>query len=126
VVALGLSNRTFITGMIARVTEAFAGPAGPLTISVSQDDRGGTSDNYLLGFDPTTVVTKGLVDADLGPYLASMTKNVGYCPAWDPYYETTLVTVTLHSASGTLNELTAGSLTLYVNTRKMIKSNQSP
>lgn len=108
--------RTKIVSVIADVTAPFTGSAG--TINLYVGDNATLINQLITPFDAKSgPVTKGLIDADLGPGLAKATATAtdGYCPAWGGGIS---LTVTLNSGSGNLNTLTHGSVTIYVVTRR--------
>ena len=109
---------TKITSVIADVTTPFTGTAGTFNLRVG--DNLVAADNFILSFDAKSgAVTKGLANADLGAALNSATipSLDGYCQSWAGGDQ---ITITAISGSGNLSALTAGSVTVYVTSKRYL------
>jgi hypothetical protein len=123
----GVPERTKIIDITADVKNVFVG-AGTTKMQIGTT----TGDTDLLNqFDCTTLNStfgaspqgnvRGLVDTDFGTHLAKATMPTvgGYCPAWtQPAGGYTSLSVRFTAGTGSLSSLTAGSVTIYVTTRR--------
>jgi hypothetical protein len=115
-----LPAKTAILGCYCDTTVAFAGLAGTITIEVGT--AGSLADLIALHDVKTATVTKGLADADLGAGLARATAVQGgtiksWTGASQPHL--TLRSGTGNVGNGTVTNLTAGSVTVYLITETM-------
>ncbi len=96
--------------VVAKVTANFGGIVGPVTCEVG---LGTDIDAFLLSFTASSgTPTKGLVNGDLGVELASATRahpNGYFATSGNPTLQ-----IKLTSASGNLNGMNAGSVTVVV------------
>ena len=113
-----LPPQSKITSVIADVTVPFTGTAGTLTLEVGDDIV--ALNNFILSFDAkSAAATKGLVNANLGAALNSATIPTldGYCQSWAGGEK---IQITAISGSGNLSALTAGSVTVYVTSKRYV------
>lgn len=113
------STNCRVVGVWADTTQAYAGLAGTITLSVGTTS-GGT--DFLLAKDVKTAATQqGLVDGDLGVNIARATAVQGGYMIWqtDKNLFATLVSGTGNIGTGTVTNLSAGSTTVYVITESL-------
>lgn len=104
-----LPAKSRLISIVADTTEAFAGPAGTLNLTVGKTAGGA---EFIASHDVKSgAVTKGLADADMG---TSMTRAAavqgGTVSSWSA---DTDLQLRLTSNSGNLSSLSAGSVTIY-------------
>jgi hypothetical protein len=106
--------KAMICGIYCDTTQAFAGTAGTLQISIGKTTGGA---EFVLAHDvKTAAVTKGLADGDLGTSInRANAVQGGHTPSWSA---ATNVSLRLASSSGnlgngTVTNLSAGSVTIY-------------
>lgn len=113
------SSNCRVVGVWASTTQAYAGLAGTITLSVGTTS-GGT--DFLLAKDVKTAATQqGLLDAELGVNIARSTAVQGGYMVWgaDKKLFATLVSGTGNIGTGTATNLSAGSTTIYVITESL-------
>lgn len=108
-----LPAKTRLVSILADVTTTFTGGAVSAATMVIGKSVGGAE--YLASFDAfTTTIRRGLVDADMG---TAMTRAAavqgGDLPSWSA---TTNVSLRLTTVTAFTNALTAGSVTVYLET----------
>ncbi len=117
IVVATVPPRTKIVSVVADITTVFSG--GTLgTVSAVVGNGGGSNADLLKTFDVTSGVAQfGLVDADMGPKLAKATQPAedGYCPGWAG---STITAEFTRGGSGNFSQLTQGSVTFYIGTRR--------
>jgi hypothetical protein len=106
---------TQVVQVIAQVTQAFAGPTGPLTMRLGHSLGG---QEYLKDFSAAGVADFGLAAGDLGTDLASAgAVQGGSLALWSGGG---VIRAQLNSGSGNLSGLTAGSVRIFVVTRRSL------
>jgi hypothetical protein len=107
-----LPAKSQLLGIVADVTQAFAGTAGTIALTVG---KSAGAAEYLASADvKTAAVTKGLADADLGTAMTRAAAIQGGAFSWAG---TQIVSARITSGSGNLTGLNAGSVTFYLTVR---------
>lgn len=116
-----LPPKSKVVQVIADTTTAFAGLAG--TIQVQVGTTSGGSDLLLAHDVKSAAVTKGLADADMGASLTRANAIAGgYIPSWTAAAGifVRLTSGTGNIGNGSVSNLNAGSVTLYLLTDRVL------
>lgn len=113
IILFELPPRSRLVDIVVDTTISYQGTSGALELGVGTSDTAPGGQEYILRHDVKGgPVTKGLLEADLGPNLVVANRaQSSYTPSWN---SSSYLRVALNSSSGNLNTLTGGSTTFYV------------